>query len=304
MKKNIILIMVIVSILCGCSSIAYKNDKEVSSSLEVANDAFFLKGQKLKTVERNSLESADIVFFVEREEELAKAVQYAIENNIEDIAYQSISDIDIKQVAKLASMLNPFDLSITQTMTEYSSVNKEVIYISKHLLIKNLDELYSAELSIVNDIVKKIVKPSMSKDEKVRVIHDFIIKNTIYDVEAATNPTNVQNSSDVFQARGVFYNKKAVCAGYTRAFMMMARAAGVESLYIGSEELNHSWNYVLGDEGWKFIDVTWDDPVPDQENEINDRYIKMSKEEFINDGMHMLNENQVKYYDTIANEFF
>jgi transglutaminase/protease-like cytokinesis protein 3 len=53
--------------------------------------------------------------------------------------------------------------------------------------------------------------------------------------------------------------KNSNCAGFTRAFLTLATAAGAESYYVSGRtgKVNHSWNMVIIDGKEYFFDVSW-----------------------------------------------
>ena len=105
----------------------------------------------------------------------------------------------------------------------------------------------------------------------IRAIHDYIVKNTVYD--NASTVTSRRKKQDAVTVLGTRYTVNplynpgghylAVCEGYANTFAALARAAGFEVKYISSSSMGHGWNNVYTGGGWKFIDVTWDDPSPD-----------------------------------------
>lgn len=103
--------------------------------------------------------------------------------------------------------------------------------------------------------------------EKILYIHDYIVDNTQYDNDAydLISSGSVKDTVlDSSTAYGCLVKGKAVCSGYSAAFQYLAqrlgykcaRAAGTK---IGGE--NHEWNYILLDDEYYYVDVTWDDPV-------------------------------------------
>lgn len=63
-------------------------------------------------------------------------------------------------------------------------------------------------------------------------------------------------------AYGALANGKAVCQGYSLAYKLLLRRAGVPAVYVGSDSMQHAWNMVqMENNGWNHVDVTWDDPI-------------------------------------------
>ncbi len=118
-----------------------------------------------------------------------------------------------------------------------------------------------AELeNTANEIISQI--PAGSSDyDKVLFVHDYIVENTVYDSEGAESPF----SGIWGTAYGCLVNGSAVCQGYTEAFMYVIRKLGIESgLCTGETSTGrHSWNYVLLDGNYYWLDLTWDDAEND-----------------------------------------
>lgn len=60
---------------------------------------------------------------------------------------------------------------------------------------------------------------------------------------------------------GVFVEKKAVCAGYAKAFQYLTNRMGIECTFVGGigKDSPHAWNLIRLNGEYYYIDVTWDD---------------------------------------------
>lgn len=91
----------------------------------------------------------------------------------------------------------------------------------------------------------------------VQALHDYLVRNCVYDRSAVNE---VISSSRT--AYGALANGKAVCQGYSLAFKLLLRRAGVSAVYVGSDSMQHAWNMVqMENNGWYHVDVTWDGPI-------------------------------------------
>ena len=97
---------------------------------------------------------------------------------------------------------------------------------------------------------------------RVKAIHDYIATRVSYDTDLARAHTRGQQSVET-----VFRDRRAVCAGYARLFVEMAKSVGLEAVYLtgdarrsdGTEAVGgHAWNAVRLADGWSLVDVTWD----------------------------------------------
>lgn len=97
--------------------------------------------------------------------------------------------------------------------------------------------------------------------EKLLVIHDKMVADCVYDVRVLSNDTVDDAPETVYYALGVFRDRFAVCQGYSQALYMIAKELGIEMDFCVSDEKNHMWNYVKLDDKWYHMDMTNDDPV-------------------------------------------
>ena len=122
------------------------------------------------------------------------------------------------------------------------------------------------------------VTADMSDMQKLRALHDALVRLCAYDLDTAEE-ASPDGSSAPFAADGALLDHKAVCAGYGRAFGMLCEAAGIQAIYVASEEMNHGWNAVRLDGETYYIDCTFDDPVPDRGEYVSGQYFMQTAEE-------------------------
>ena len=91
--------------------------------------------------------------------------------------------------------------------------------------------------------------------EKVKKIHDWLCDNVKY--------VDGNHAHDLY---GSLFLGKAVCQGYAEAFKAACDYYGIKCVCVEGEALNsqgvreaHMWNYVLINNTWYAVDVTWDD---------------------------------------------
>ena len=156
-----------------------------------------------------------------------------------------------------------------------------------------------------DEIVRELIKPGMNEFEREKAIHDYIVLNTRYDYENYLNGT-VPNDS--YSAYGVFFKGTAVCQGYVHAAHLMLWLAGIESHIVTgvANGGDHAWNKVkIGGEYYN-LDVTWDDPVPDEPGRVMYNYFNITDEELERD--HVWNhskwpaatEKEYNYYEYLG----
>lgn len=113
----------------------------------------------------------------------------------------------------------------------------------------------------VKEIAASLIKPSMNDHEKVKAVHDYVILNTAYDQslnQEINNPYHLLTQGT------------SLCGGYSRTTALLLKEAGIPVRVISgtSRGVGHAWNLVQVDGHWFHLDVTWDDPIPDEPGRI------------------------------------
>lgn len=124
--------------------------------------------------------------------------------------------------------------------------------------------------------IAAMVDKDASDLKKVKTVHDYLVRNTVYDQASIENHTLSKVS---FTAYGALVRKTAVCQGYSLAFEKIMQQIGIPCVTVVSEELNHAWNMVMIDGEWYHVDTTRDDPVPDRKDYVSYDYFLLSDDE-------------------------
>ena len=168
--------------------------------------------------------------------------------------------------------------------------------------IWEVDNIALLDNDIKNEIdctIENIITPEMSDYDKVKAVHDYIVLNCEYDYENYVNDTIPQDS---YSPRGVLINKKAVCEGYAAAFKAFMDELSIPCKLVSGKassngdftgRVNHAWNRVEVGGVWYQIDVTWDDPVPDQKGKVRYKYFLLSDEEMNKTHLQVRNEKKI-----------
>ncbi|WP_440603676.1 transglutaminase domain-containing protein [Bacillus sp. GB_SG_008] len=123
-------------------------------------------------------------------------------------------------------------------------------------------------------IVNSIITTGMDENEKVKAIHDYVVKHVSYD-------TSLQS----YTAYDALANHSAVCQGYALLTYQLLKEAGIQSHIVtgtGNGQ-SHAWNLVNIDGKWYHLDTTFDDPVPDKQGRVMYSYFNMSDEQISKD---------------------
>ena len=105
-------------------------------------------------------------------------------------------------------------------------------------------------------VVSNYITKGMTEQQKVRMIHNWLVNNAHYDLTYST-----------YSADGVLVKGSGVCNSYALAAEMLLTEAGLANRFLSGSANNgsgyggHAWNLVRVDGQWYHLDVTWDDPV-------------------------------------------
>lgn len=101
----------------------------------------------------------------------------------------------------------------------------------------------------------------LSSVEAVKALHDYLVLHLKYDETLQM----VSHSPE-----GVMKNQTAVCDGYARTMRLLLLLSGIECEIVSgtAKGEDHAWNLVHLEDGWYHVDVTWDDPLPDEEGRV------------------------------------
>ena len=119
--------------------------------------------------------------------------------------------------------------------------------------------MYDAARSVLSTLVGD----DFSDLEKLHAIYDWLIENVTYDKTLFGYV--VANGEDLrkykgFYLEGVFDDRRAVCDGISKAFMVMARIEGIECVQVSGTAIEsgvgHAWNKVRLNGRWYIVDAT------------------------------------------------
>ncbi|MGN0632255.1 MAG: transglutaminase domain-containing protein [Oscillospiraceae bacterium] len=141
------------------------------------------------------------------------------------------------------------------------------------------------------EIIGEIITDDMTDYEKELAVHDYIVYNCTYDKGAlAAIPIHSENCDNPY---GALINESAICLGYTTTFRLFMGMLGIPCGTVHSTDTDgdeHAWNTVQLDGSWYYVDVTWDDPVPDHDGRlIYHTYFNVTRDKIAEE--HILPEN-------------
>lgn len=127
-------------------------------------------------------------------------------------------------------------------------------------------EKYASEMAQINEVCNTItstITATTTEFEKAKIIHDGFIAWADY------GGMSNANSGDI---TGSFITRRAVCEGFSRAYLMLCQRVGLKCLYVTGSIItstvnqtwgNHAWNITEVDDSWYLVDITGDGAFPD-----------------------------------------
>lgn len=186
------------------------------------------------------------------------------QNDVNDIANDQMT------LSNINNFVHPYN-SFKSIQTEISSSGEIKIIVTK---VYDEKMIYLIDYEI-DKIINKEITNNMTDKEKIKEIHNYIINNTKYDQDRSDNKVTNYSSDNAY---GVLTENYGVCGGYTDTMMLFLEKFNIKSIRISSE--NHIWNYVYLDGNWLHLDLTWDDPISEDNRDIlDDTYFLINNNE-------------------------
>ena len=279
LKKNL------VAILCGITIIViFFNLNKISNRLTAS-----LVKQPIKVLEKGNIyqKNYDFIFAKNTEDfmpfgynDIVNIYYTLINKGIKNFSFYCPSEYkeclnDIDKISNenegiltyLNYFVHPFNSfeNILTSVGLNGEINITINYLYTDEEIKEINKK-------VDQIIEENITNEMTDYEKIKVIHDYIINHTKYDVEQ-----NEKGSSPYlsYKAYGPLLQGYATCNGYTDAMAIFLTNFNIKNFKVATELIQedasgHVWNgvYLAEKNKWLHLDLTWDDPVdnPDTPN--------------------------------------
>lgn len=143
----------------------------------------------------------------------------------------------------------------------------ETAYTTQGKITLNVHKIYTEDMiNEINNVVDKVIieklSSTISDEEKIRIIHDYIINNSKYDNERIMGITKYNSNI----AYGNLIQGYGICSGYTDSMAIFLNKLGIQNYKISSDK--HIWNLVYINDKWLNLDLTFDDPVANTGEDI------------------------------------
>lgn len=181
--------------------------------------------------------------------------QKTLSNNLKNII-----PTEIKKDALIDATVHTFKYSGKQN-SKKMTINYEITYFST----KAQENFARKE---TRKIAKNIMKKNKGQFNRVKAVNDYIVSNTTYGGSTKAKYTTY----------GVLNNKIAVCQGYSITGYRLLKEMGIDAKYVKgvSNNEHHSWLKVKVSGVWYNLDITWNDPLPNNNFKKSYKYFLLS----------------------------
>ena len=226
-------------------------------------------------------------------DELVILVEDALEKGLEEVSFVT-GDLSMEEVQEINRMMDGYYGTVAScestesalTHRKKMSLSLEIsdnYYVEGHLLEgKDIPEDREKAVELADTCTKiiKDMEEDLGKDasdyKKEVWIHDYLVLHTAYGFPEGVD----EEQARPHESYDALVSHKAVCNGYAFGMKLLCDLCGIENRIVtgtGSGE-SHAWNLVKIGGDWYHVDVTWDDPSPDQEGRVVYTYLNINDE--------------------------
>lgn len=135
------------------------------------------------------------------------------------------------------------------------NLGKIKISITKNYNEKQIEEIEEE----INQFINKNIKATMDDKQKIKLFHDYLADKTVYDTNFNSDMDKEIYTYHPYIAYGPIIENLGICSGYSDAMAIFLNKIGVKNYKISNSE--HIWNLIYLNSKWYHLDLTWDDPV-------------------------------------------
>lgn len=285
-KRNrirLLILSIVFGVLISGCGVLYQ-EKEIESYVVDSSD-LLAKGYSFEKVEVRRIFEKEEIFHVNSEKELALLVIKNVEQGQFKTHYLSETDFSLQRVYLFVETLLPDSYYLQAGIIQYNDVFDASMK-TRFIEVVLDEERFNQSQQYAENLINELNLINLSTKDQIRKIHDYLVQNTKYDEALLELDISEYQNHPSFTPYGIYFHNTAVCSGYARSFMQLTRVLGIPSIMVSSQNMNHAWNMVYDGRNWLYIDATWNDPVPDQENRVLYTYYMLTHNQFTSKGHH------------------
>lgn len=269
-------------------------------------DKFVYSNREVKPPEKNSYYRDYDFYFVQNTnnfnpknyQDLLNIYYTILNSGVEKFSFfcskeyeDCLTDIDAlandnTTLSNINNFVHPYN-SFSDIKTSYNDLGKITVQVDKIYDKNKIKEINTKIEQIMNTITF-----TSDQQENIKLIHDYIINHSKYDTDRSDN--NIANY-DSDTAYGNLIQGYGLCGGYADSMELFLEQFHIKSFKVSSD--NHIWNAVNLDNKWYHLDLTWDDPVSSNKQDILEyNFFMITTEELIElkTNQHTYNKNVYK----------
>ena len=288
MKKRTAAALIAATIaLSGCSGSLDEEEPKVVSAGEVTHtqsptDTDTSAAEQLSRIE---LPPAAAYYLKEEDEQTVNACKV-----IYDAMSNSRRSADLSDCNVMRGDIDPMIMLLVSTCPRLGCVSESYSYtVGGDGRVSALTINYTAEAEEVARMDEELTEAAqeiislgegLPPEERVQLYHDSLVQGCEYS----------DSSPNCYSAYGCLVEGKAVCEGYSKAFLLLCELGDIDCLTVlgdtaeESGSTPHMWNKLSLDGEWYNVDVTWDDPISNVEGGyLRYDYYNITDEELLRD---------------------
>lgn len=181
-------------------------------------------------------------------------VEYSGELFLEGVSYGNLTFSRAKEIYFIFQYTNPQ----YYFLANYFLYGGGTIYPAIYQEFTDGDERAEATEAFFTKVDAAVAEVNKAPTEcyKALAAHDVVCNMTTYDTDFSLSDSGYNQT-----AWSTFMMDETVCAGYSKAYTIVANGAGLDTVGDTSPQgtYAHAWNRVKVEDGWYYVDCTWDD---------------------------------------------
>ena len=202
-------------------------------------------------------------FYPSNKEELLNVYYTILNNGFDDFVYYCSDEYskclsDINDISKdsntftyINQLVHPYNTFRT-IQSKYKSNKRVDIEIEKKYTQEDITKIEEKMNQIINELN---INNYNSINDKIRVFHDYLASTNKYDKAKEINNSDYHSDTAI----GTLFEGYSICSGYSDTMAIFLSKLNLENVKVITKK--HVWNAVKINDTWYHIDLTWDDPI-------------------------------------------
>lgn len=270
--KNFIFGLILIGIIIYFSndiSKAYGDEKKIDYSryyyMQLSDEAKFIYDAIYDNVDKTK--SGDYVI----ERALTQDIFNSLKKDGNSIVQSAMDAFDRDHPEVFWLDVTKIQIKFKSSMIMFIPVSNEEnasYLIDEYINYDDPQKEVNADCEIMESVLDDIAKHTSNMDfyDKIKYIHDHLVLINDYNLDS-DNASSIAYKSISAIKGNIDNSSSPVCEGYSRAFKVICDNLSIPCVIVSgkglvnNEDIGHMWNYVMSDDKWYGIDVTWDDPI-------------------------------------------